>query len=103
MTTYFISRHPGAREWAQQHGLHVDVQLRHLQPHIIKKDDTVFGTLPVNLAADLCARGARYFHLTMHLPVESRGKELTQKEMETFGASLIEYIITEPGKTNVYD
>jgi CRISPR-associated protein Csx16 len=30
MTTYFITRHPGAIAWAQQQGITVDRQLGHL-------------------------------------------------------------------------
>jgi CRISPR-associated protein Csx16 len=43
MTTYFISRHPGAITWAARQGLAVDQQLSHLDPNIVHDGDTVIG------------------------------------------------------------
>jgi len=51
----------------------------------------VIGTLPVNLAADVCDKGARYFHLTLDLPLVYRGRELSAAEMAELGARLEEY------------
>ena len=59
MTTYFVSRHPGAIEWARRRGITIDRHVAHLDAQVITKDDTVIGTLPVNLAAEVCARDAR--------------------------------------------
>ncbi len=91
MTTYFVSRHPGAREWAESQGIRVDVQLEHLDVAVIQPGDRVIGTLPVNLAAEVCARGGRYLHLTLEMPPEWRGKELSAEEMGRFGARIEEY------------
>lgn len=93
MTTYFVSRHPGAIEWARRHGATVDQQVAHLDPQIITQNDTVIGTLPVNLAAEVCARGAQYLHLSLDLPAEARGRELSAEELEQYGARLERYII----------
>jgi CRISPR-associated protein Csx16 len=57
MSTWFITRHPGAIAWAMRQGLAVDRQLPHLDPEQIAPGDTVIGTLPVNLVARVCARG----------------------------------------------
>lgn len=88
MAQYFVSRHPGALEWAERRGLdaktipHLDAPtIRTLQP-----GDSVFGTLPVHLAAQVCARGARYHHLA--LPQAERGAELDADAMERAGAYL---------------
>ena len=86
MTTYFISRHPGAIEWAARQHMQVDQRLAHLDPAIVKAGDTVIGSLPVNLAAKVCAAGAVYRHLSLDLPAEMRGKELTADDMERLGA-----------------
>ena len=51
MTTYFVSRHPGAVAWAARRGLAVDAYLAHLDPQQIQPGDTVIGILPVHLAA----------------------------------------------------
>lgn len=94
MTTYFVSRHPGAREWARQEGIEVDAVVEHLDATTIQPGDTVIGSLPVNLAAEVCGRGARYLHLTLELPFELRGKELTAAEMRRCGARIEEFHIS---------
>lgn len=92
MSTWFITRHPGAIAWAQRRGLAVDRQLAHLDPEQIAPGDTVIGTLPVNLVARVCARGGRYLHLSLDLPAEARGRELTADELERYGARLEAYV-----------
>ena len=92
MTTWFVTRHPGAVAWAQRRGLAVDRQLAHLAPEQIAPGDTVIGTLPVNLIARVCARGGRYLHLSLDLPAEARGRELTADELERYGARLEAYV-----------
>ena len=86
MTTWFISRHPGAIEWARQQGLHVDEYVAHLDPLRIRAGDTVIGSLPVNLAAQVCEAGARYLHLSLELPANLRGVELTSEQLTALGA-----------------
>lgn len=91
MTTFFVSRHPGAADWARGQGLAVDRPLVHLDPAGVGPGDTVIGTLPVHLAAAVCARGARYLHLTLDLPPDWRGRELSAAQMTACGARLEEY------------
>jgi CRISPR-associated protein Csx16 len=91
MTTYFISRHPGAVEWATTEGHKVDQQLSHFDVTIVNQGDEVLGTLPINLVAEVNARGADYFHLTLDLPPEVRGKEITAEDMRHYGARLEQY------------
>jgi CRISPR-associated protein Csx16 len=91
MTTYFVTRHPGAIAWAARQGLKVDRQLDHLDVAIIQPGDTVIGILPVNLAAEVCARGGRFFNLSLTVPPEARGRELSADELEQFGARVEEY------------
>lgn len=93
MTTLLITRHPGAVEWAARQGLKVDRQIAHLDPAAIHPGDVVIGTLPVNLAAAVCARGGRFFNLSLDMPPEARGRELSADELERFGARLEEYLI----------
>ena len=92
MTTWFVTRHPGAVAWAQRRGLAVDRQLAHPAPEQIAPGDTVIGTLPVNLVARVCASGGRYLHLSLDLPAEARGRELTADELERYGARLEAYV-----------
>ncbi|MDO5623722.1 MAG: CRISPR-associated protein Csx16 [Pseudomonadota bacterium] len=88
MTTWFVSRHDGALQWMRQHGPSFDRHVPHLDPAHVQPGDTVIGTLPVNLAAQVCARGAAYWHLALTLPAESRGRELGAQELQTLGATL---------------
>ena len=91
MTTFFVSRHPGAADWALEQGLAVDRAVAHLDPAEVEAGDVVIGTLPVNLAAQVCARGARYLHLTLDLPADWRGQELSAADMQACGVRLEEY------------
>ena len=91
MTTWFVSRHAGAVEWARRQGLRVDHQVAHLAVEAIAPGDTVIGSLPVNLAAEVCARGGRYCHLSLQLPPQLRGRELSADEMEALGARIEAY------------
>jgi len=88
LTTWFVTRHPGAVEWAARQGLHIDRHVAHLAPASIAPGDTVIGVLPVNLAARICERGAHYLNLSLDLPAEARGRELSADELERFGARL---------------
>lgn len=98
MTTWFITRHPGARQWAQQQNLHVDRHVAHLDPTDVQPGDTVIGSLPVHLAAAVCQRGARYFNLSLDLPAEARGQELSAAELDRYNTRLEAYVIDhQPG------
>jgi len=95
MTTYFVTRHPGAIEWAARRGLQIDQRIDHLDPAVVGPGDVVLGTLPVHLAAEVCARGAHYFNLSLDLPPEARGRELSADELDAYGARLEQYRVEE--------
>jgi CRISPR-associated protein Csx16 len=95
MTTYFVSRHPGAVSWAREEGIAVDRQVDHLDIDLIRPGDTVIGSLPVNLAAEVCVRGARYLHLSVKLPSGLRGAELSAEQLRECGARLEEFSISQ--------
>ena len=63
MTIWFVSRHAGAIAWAKGQNLPVDRWVAHLDARQVTAGDTVIGTLPVHIAADICALGARFFFL----------------------------------------
>lgn len=89
---WFISRHPGAVQWLAEQGLAVDVCVPHLQACEVAPGDVVIGTLPVQLAAEVCARGAQYWHLQLPLlPLALRGQELSPEQMSQYGASLVRF------------
>jgi CRISPR-associated protein Csx16 len=93
MTTYFVTRHGGARDWAAEEGISVDQVIDHLDPLLIRRGDTVIGSLPVNLAAEVCERGGTYLHLSLELPSELRGRELSPAEMRACGAHIEHYSV----------
>ena len=76
----------------------MDHWLQHLDPEAIQSGDIVIGSLPVHLAARVCARGGRYFHLSLDLPEGWRGSELSTEELRACNARLCEYhIVTFQG------
>lgn len=94
MTTYFITRHAGARDWATQEGIAVDRVAEHLDVGEVSAGDVVIGSLPVNLAAQICQQGARYFHLTLDLSPAQRGAELDADVMRACGARIEEFFVS---------
>ncbi len=91
MTVIAVTRHAGARDWLARRGIQVDRHTEHLDVDLIQPGDTVIGTLPVHLAAEVCRRGARYLHLSLDLPAEYRGRELSTDDLERFNARLEAY------------
>ena len=91
MTIWFVSRHKGAIEWASRQALAIDQYVPHVAPADVQPDDTVIGSLPVNMAAAICARGARYLHLSLELPAHSRGQELSADQLDELGARIEEH------------
>jgi len=67
----------------------------HFESRTIESGDVVIGTLPVHLAAEVCERGGKYFHLTLDLTSDDRGKELSADRMEELGARVVEYRVLE--------
>lgn len=97
-TTWFVSRHPGAIKWAKGQNFAIDRWVAHLDPAEVEVGDTVIGSLPVNLAASICKRGARYLHLSMEVPAVWRGRELSVAEMVTISAELKAFHVEEKQK-----
>ncbi|WP_377295394.1 CRISPR-associated protein Csx16 [Rhizobium sp. SG2393] len=100
MTEYFISRHPGAVDWARNLGITAH-HLRHLDPAIITSGDVVMGTLPIHLAATVCAAGAQFLFLALDLPEDLRdGRELSADELRRAHARLEEYVVKRVGNVD---
>ncbi len=93
MTTWFVTRHAGAKEWAARQGLEVDQVVDHLELEQVEDGDTVLGTLPINLVAELNEMHVRYFHLILLLPPSLRGTEISADMMEQLDAQLEEFAV----------
>lgn len=93
MTTFLVTRHPGALEWARGQGIAFDRHVVHLDPEEISAGDKVIGSLPVNLAAEVCARGAEYWNLSLRLERGDRGRELSTEDLARCGATLEHYTV----------
>lgn len=91
MTRYFVSRHPGAIAWARKHRVVFDAWGDHLDPGQVVKGDTVIGSLPIHLVAEVCARGATYQHLQFDVSPQQRGRELEADDLDALGARLVGY------------
>lgn len=96
VTIHVVTRHRGALEWLAKQGIRWDRQHDHLDEAAIESGDQVIGVLPMKLAAEVCARGARYHHICLDLPNEGRGLELSSDEMEALGARLQEFHVACP-------
>ena len=92
--TVFVTRHSGVRDWAARHGYGGAESIQHLDEETLRRlrpGDRVLGSLPVTLIADVCSRGARYFHFMIDAPSDARGRDLSADEMESFDARLQEF------------
>jgi CRISPR-associated protein Csx16 len=96
MMALFVTRHSGDINWAKRQVHSVRI-VSHLNPLEVGQGDIVMGTVPVHLAAVVCARGARYFHLSLDIQPEMRGHNLSCEEMIKFGARLTEYTVEAKG------
>jgi len=100
---WLVSRHPGAHRWLEQQGLQATTIL-HLDPAQVSRGDEVYGTLPLHLAAAVCARGARFFCLALDLPASLRGREIDPETMTALGARIEEFIVLRAnGQAGVVD
>ena len=99
MTTWLVTRHPESVTWAQAQGIQFDRMVAHIEPeHIadmIAPGDLVYGILPVPLAAAVCERGARYFHLALTLTEDQRGQELLRNDLVRANPHFEEYIVKQ--------
>ena len=97
MTDYFISRHEGAREFAKCH-LPEAIISNMLDLDILRPRDRVYGILPIDLAAKVCAKGASFFALVFDRTGYARGSEMSVDEMVKRGAHLVPFHVAELSK-----
>ena len=94
MTTYFITRHHGAIEWAQVNGVHFDVHLEHLLDlGILSAGDVIIGTLPINIVCQINELGVHYVHLSLEIPPQLRGVELSAQQLDECKVTLQPFVV----------
>ena len=92
MTIYLVSRHLGAVEWMKAMDHHYDQHITHVTDYSeLKSGDTVVGSLPINMVADLNELGVKYLHLSLYIPESQRGIELTAEQLSALDAKLEAY------------
>jgi len=100
MTNYLITRHPGTPIWLRRQGIEAQV-VSEIDADLVAKlsaGDVVYGNLPAPLVSDVCAAGARYYHIS--LPRLELGGELDEKAMDDAGARLQEVRAWSPAHTS---
>ena len=103
MSIYFITRHIGALQWANQNHLNFDIHLPHLSDlEQLDIHDIVIGTLPINIVYALNQKGIRYIHLSLEIPPHLRGVELNVEQLNECKATLEEFsVIKHPLCTKI--
>jgi len=91
--TLFVSRHLGAVQWIKTQPIKIDRFVSHLDVSEINTGDRVIGSLPVHLVAQVCAAGAEYWNLSLEMPAELRGQELSREQLEHLSARLERYSV----------
>ena len=89
MKTIIVSRHPAAIKWINKYYPDFNGIIK---SHIAEDEiigNRIIGTLPVQLAA----LAAEYFHLSIKVPAEMRGKELSIEDMVQFGCKIERFTI----------
>lgn len=99
MTTWFVSRHPGAIDWLEKTGIKVDRYAEHLSSDDVAFGDFVYGVLPLHIISDICSKGARFFALDFSMNASQRGKDLTKSELDSLNCKLQEYIVIKKEST----
>ncbi|MGS2743868.1 CRISPR-associated protein Csx16 [Halomonas sp. LS-001] len=101
MTDYVVSRHSGALQWLARQGIKVDKHITHLDDEPLNPGDRVIGTLPLQLACQVCEQGAEYWHLSLDIPAIWRGQELSDEQMDACNARLEAFHVQRLAKSRL--
>ena len=99
MATIFVIRHQGAREWMKKQSIEIDQWTDDIDLNNVKAGDVVIGILPMQLAAEVCEKGAEFIALQINVPKEMRGTELSLGDLEKMNCSLIPYFVAKTQST----
>ena len=90
-----VTRHEGAKQWMEARNIRIDEVWSALNLDEVKAGDVVYGTLPLHLVAEVCARKARFVALVLDIPRHLRGQEYSAEKMAEFNGRLEEYSVTK--------
>jgi len=79
-----VSRHPATIEFLKEKLPNAKV-IEHLNgPDDISFGALVFGNLPLHMVEQLLQKGCRFIMVSLNIPRELRGKELSREELEKY-------------------
>lgn len=85
LTSYFVTRHSATKVWAKEQEIKVDHWLEHISElSLFNEGDVIYGTLPIQIAAQLCNQGVRYGHFSLQVPPCMRGVEFSVEQLSSF-------------------
>lgn len=91
--TILLTRHSGALQWLRNKlGANPSFEmLGHLDGVPLQRNDRVYGTFPMHLAARLCDAGVECWMIDFSVPIQLRGVELTAEQLDLLNAKLVRY------------
>ncbi len=97
---YLVSRHIGGSEFLQSL-FPQGIVVKHLDLAILKSDDIVIGNLPIDLVAEICARGIEFRSLVIPQIGSARIIEYNAQELSERGARVVRYYAKEVPDANL--
>lgn len=88
-----VTRHPGAAAWVQRVLGRPVRCVTHLHESELVAGTRYYGVFPLNLAAAICTAGAECWAISLQVPPELRGQELTATQLDQLGARLVRYTV----------
>lgn len=95
-----VTSHEGTIKWMAENGVKASkIVMDSFDPSTVKPTDTVIGTLPLHLAAEVIRRGGRYWNFVLDIPRSlRRKKELTAEDIAQCRPRFEEFRISSAGE-----
>ena len=94
MKTICVTRHEGTVKLLKEMDIRVDEVVSHLDIDVVEDGDIVVGVLPVHIAAKVCEKNAKFYAVSLDLPEELRGIELSYEQVKGLGISIKEFYVS---------
>lgn len=86
MRTILVTRHAALKDFFEAKGLRFDTSISHASIEDVMGAH-VYGVLPLHLAA----HAAKVTEVSLSVPAEKRGQELTLEEVKTYYRGIVTY------------